>query len=450
MAERWSGRVGFILATVGSAVGLGSIWKFPYEVGTNGGGVFVLFYLAGIVLIVVPLLLVEFAVGRRGRSDAAASIRNVARAHGASPLWAAVGALGVLTAFLILSFYAVVGGWALAYALETPWRDHGASAGAVQARFDGFMAAPLRMAGYQALFLGLTAIIVGRGVTHGIEAAVRWLMPLLVGLLLLLAVYSVIAGGIARTAHFMFAPDFAKFTPRVAIEALGLGFFSIGVGIGVMIVYAAYARANISLREVAAATVIGDTAISFVAGFAVFPIVFAEGLDPASGPGLMFVTLPLAFAQMPLGAAAAVGFFLLLTVAGLASAISLLEMPVAFLMRRWQLPRAVATAAVAAACFVVGLGTVFSFNLWWAAYPLAFVPGLRTATFYDALDHLTSNLMMPLGGLLLAIFAGWVLPADGIAKELSLSAVWAIAVRALLRYVVPLGILAATLAPYLL
>lgn len=450
MAEHWSGRLGFILATVGSAVGLGSIWKFPYEVGANGGGVFVLFYLAGVVLIVVPLLLVEFAIGRRGRGDAAASIRNVALAHGASPLWSLVGWIGVVSSFLILSFYAVIGGWAIAYAVEALRPELMPAAETAQMRFDSLMAAPLRMALYQALFLGISAFIVARGVARGIEFAAKVLMPVLAALIVVLAIYSIAEGDAVRTFYFMFAFDVGKLTPRVALEALGLGFFSIGVGLGVMIVYAAYAGNDIDLGEVVIATIIGDTAISLVAGFAVFPIVFAEGLDPSSGPGLMFVTLPLAFGHMPFGAVASTAFFLLLAIAGLTSAISLLEMPVALLMRQGQWSRAFATAVATVACFVLGVGTVLSFNLWRDVHPLAAVPGLDAATIYDVLDYLTSNLLLPIGGLSLAILAGWALPETFLAKELAIPHAKAIVLRMLLRYVVPVGIVTAALVPFVL
>ncbi|MBI4275187.1 MAG: sodium-dependent transporter [Rhizobiales bacterium] len=450
MAEHWSGRLGFILATVGSAVGLGSIWKFPYEAGANGGGVFVLFYLAGIVLIVVPLLLVEFAIGRRGRGDAAVSIRNVALANGASPLWSLIGWIGVVSSFLILSFYAVIGGWAIAYAVEALRPELMPTAETAQMRFDSLMAAPLRMAFYQALFLGISAFIVARGVARGIELAAKVLMPVLAVLIVVLAIYSIAEGDAEKTLYFMFAFDAGMFTPRVALEALGLGFFSIGVGLGVMIVYAAYAEYDIDLWEVAIATIIGDTAISLVAGFAVFPIVFAEGLDPSSGPGLMFVTLPLAFGHMPFGTAASAAFFLLLAIAGLVSAISLLEMPVALLMRQGRCSRAIATAIATIACFVLGLGTVLSFNLWRNVYPLAAIPGLDTATIYDVLDYLTSNLMLPIGGLSLAILTGWVLPEAFLAKELAMPHTKAIVLRILLRYVVPAGIIAAAFVPFVL
>jgi neurotransmitter:Na+ symporter, NSS family len=447
--DGWSGRVGFILATIGSAVGIGSIWKFPYEVGSNGGTAFLIFYLLGLALIVVPLMFAEFAIGRRGRGDAPASIAAVATAHGASRGWALAGLLGVVTSFLILSFYSVIGGWTIGYAVETALRGlAGADPSAVQARYDDFLASPLRLAFYHALFMGLAAAIVARGVARGIEAAAKFLMPVLAVLLLGLAAYAILEGDLGSTLDFLFKLDPAHLTAEAALDALGLGFFSIGVGLGLMITFAAYAGREIDLVEVALASVIADTAISFLAGFAVFPIVFAHGLDPAAGPGLVFVTLPLAFADMPFGTLAAVAFFLLIFVAALASAISMLELPVALLLRRgWARPRA--SLAVGAGCFATGLATVFSFNLWADWHPLAGVAGFAQATVFDLLDYLTSNVLLPAGGLALALFAGWAVPVRALVAELGLSPAASALLAAMLRYVVPLGIAAVGLAPLL-
>jgi NSS family neurotransmitter:Na+ symporter len=446
--ETWSGRAGFVLAAIGSAVGLGSIWKFPYEVGSNGGSAFVFFYIAGLALVVVPLMFAEFAIGRRGGGDAATSIAAVARARGAGRGWAWVGLLGIGTGLLILSFYSVIGGWTIAYALETALEGlAGVEPRAAQARFDVLLASPLRLTGYHALFMGITAAIVARGVGGGIEVACKVLMPALVLLLAGLAAYSAAAGGLAATLEFLFHLDPRRVTARAALEALGLGFFSIGVGLGLMITYAAYAGAAIDLRRAAITTVAADTAISFLAGFAVFPLVFANGLDPASGPGLVFVTLPLAFARMPFGALAAVAFFVLLFLAALASAISLLELAAALLTHRFGWSRPWASMAPAAACFVAGIATVLSFNLWADWHPLAFLPGLATATVFDLLDHLTSSILLPAGGFALAVLAGWVLPRTLFAAELRLRPAAAARLHWILRWVVPACILAAALAP---
>jgi NSS family neurotransmitter:Na+ symporter len=446
--EAWSGRTGFVLAAVGSAVGLGSIWKFPYEVGANGGSAFVLFYVAGLVLVVVPLMFAEFAIGRRGGGDAATSIAAVAAAHGASRAWAWVGLVGIVTGLLILSFYSVIGGWTIAYAVETALEGlAGAGPPAVQARYEALLASPLRLTAYHALFIGITAAIVARGVGGGIEVACRVLMPVLVILLLGLAAYAMASGGLPATLQFLFRLEPERVTARAALEALGLGFFSIGVGLGLMITYAAYAGPAIDLRRAAIATVVADTAISFLAGFAVFPLVFANGLDPASGPGLVFVTLPLAFARMPLGTLAAVAFFVLLFVAALASAISLLELAAALLTKRFGWPRRWASTVPAVACFAAGLATVLSFNRWADWHPLAGVPGFAQATAFDIVDHATSNVLLPLGGFALAVFAGWALPRAFLAAELGLAPAAAARLHWVLKYAAPAGIGAAALAP---
>lgn len=441
--DTWSGRAGFLLATIGSAVGIGSIWKFPYEVGANGGGAFVFCYIAGLVLIVVPLLFAEFAIGRHGSGDAGASIRAAAGASTNRDRWSGVGTLGVITGFLILSFYSVIGGWTLGYAIETAFHGlAGAEPAVVKARYDAFLAAPLKMTAYHAIFMTATALIVARGVAHGIETASKVLMPVLFLLMLALAAYSIAEGDFAATLRYLFIPDLAHLSARTALDALGLGFFSIGVGLGLMITYAAHAGTDLDLKQIAIWSVVADTVISFLAGFAVFPIVFAHGLDPAGGAGLVFFTLPIAFAQMPFGTLAASAFFLLLFVAALASAISMLELVVAMLMRRCRWTQGRASTVAAAACFLAGIATVLSFNAWSGWQPLAGLGGkLASATFFDLLDELTSNILLPLGGLGLTLFAGWVMPSRVLGGELGSTPLGTRILRGLLRYVAPAAII---------
>jgi NSS family neurotransmitter:Na+ symporter len=447
--ELWSGRVGFILANIAAAVGLGSIWKFPYEVGASGGSAFVLFYLIGLALIVLPLMLAELVLGRRGRSDAIRSILKVAETSNASARWGLVGGLGIATGFLILSFYSVIGGWAIAYLADIIWLGLPAGeAHAAQSRFNALLASPVKLALCHLAFMATVSAIVARGIAGGIEEASKILMPVLVLLLAGLAVYSAIEGDLAGALRFLFVFDATRMTPQVALEALGLGFFSIGVGQCIIITYAAYAGTHVDLREVAVMTIVSDTAISFMAGFAIFPLLFAENLNPSGGPGLVFTTLTIAFARMPFGTIAAAAFFALLLVAGLGSGISFLELAVAPLQNRLGWSRARASVISAAACWVTGLATVLSFNLWAAWFPLAAVPLFATATIFDLIDHLTSNLLLPLGGLGLAVFAGWVMPKQVLAEELGLEGRGLAILRWLLRYAVPIGIVAATTAPF--
>jgi NSS family neurotransmitter:Na+ symporter len=442
----WRSRSGFLLATIGSAVGIGSIWKFPYEVGSNGGGAFVLIYLAGLVAVVVPLMLAEFAVGRRGRADATTSLRSVAVEEGTRGPWSAVGFVGAATAFLVLSFYAVIGGWTIRYAVSVILRGLPTTALAVDEEFRSVLAAPGQMMAFQAVFLVGVALVVLRGVQQGIERSMKILMPLLAVLLVALAIYSLRTGDAARGVRFLLVPDFAHMSGRTVLDALGLGFFSIGVGLGILLTYAAYSPPRVDLRMVAFASVAADTAISLLAGLAIFPVVFANDLDPASGPGLAFVSLPLAFSAMPAGRAAATAFFILLAVAALASAISMLETVVAVLDRRlgWSRRRGVTVGTVA--CFIAGIATVLSFNDWSGVHPLRRIPRYAEATIYALLDDATSQVLLPLGGLAFAVFVGWVLPRTFLATELGLRGVALTGLRFVLRVVAPVVVLGAAAA----
>ncbi|MGE0713926.1 MAG: sodium-dependent transporter [Alphaproteobacteria bacterium] len=430
--QQFSGRVGFILASIGSAVGLGSIWKFPYEVGENGGAAFLLFYLLGLLLVVVPLLLAEFVVGRRGRTDIIGSIAVAARADGRSPAWAAVGVLAVGGSFLILTYYAVIAGMTMDYALRSIVDGfRGTDARHAQAIYDGVIGDPLRLAAWQAAFLAITVAIVARGVAGGIETACTILMPVLALSLVALAAYAAVTGDMGRAAAFMLMPRPEALTAAAALEALGLGFFSIGVGFGAMATYAAYAGKDVRLGAAAAAIVIGDTALSLVSGLAVFPLVFAHGLDPAAGSGLVFVTLPIAFGRLPAGDAIAAGFFLLLFIAALATTLSLVELVVAPLERRAGWRRGRAAVAVGLAAAVGGIPTVLSYNVWKDVRPVA---GLD---LYGLIDGVASNIVLPVAGILFALLVGRAMPAAAVADALGWKGAAAQRLRALLRWPVP-------------
>lgn len=436
-ASEWKTRSGFVLATIGSAVGIGSIWKFPYEVGANGGGAFVVVYLAGLALVVVPMMLAEFAIGRRGRADAATSIEVTARSESVSPRWRAAGVLGAITAFLILSFYAVIGGWAVTYAVDTLFDGLPEGGAAVEARFGDLLDSPARMAVFQSIFLGAVALVVGRGVQRGIETSMKILMPVLAALLVALAAYSMSTGDAREALRFLFVPDLDDLTGRGVLDALGLGFFSIGVGLGILLTYAAYSPPEVGLKTVAVASVAGDTAVSLLAGLAIFPVVFANDVDPASGPGLAFVSLPLAFDAMPGGRWAAIAFFAMLAVAALGSAVSMLEAVVAVFGNRLGWTRWRATVVAGTACFVAGLATVFSFNRWAGFHPLGTISRYADATVFDLLDDLTSQVLLPLGGVALAFFAAWVMSARLLGDELHLRGLPLTGLRLTLRFLAP-------------
>ena len=442
--ERFASGFGFVLATIGSAVGLGSIWKFPYEVGENGGGGFLLFYVLGLALVVFPLLLAEFVIGRRGRGDAAESLRHVAHEAHRSAAWRLIGFLGIAGGFLILTYYAVIAGMTMAY---VPHALTAGFAGADQARsaadFDALAASPLHLGFWQAAFLAVTVAVVARGIRKGVETACTILMPLLAVLMAALVLYGLIEGDVAAALAFLFQPHWEAISPRAALDALGLGFFSIGVGMGVMITYAAYAGETFDLTRAAVATLAGDTAISLMAGFAIFPIVFAEGLDPAGGANLMFLTLPIAFGALPFGDLVGAAFFLLLFVAALASAISLVEVAAAPLMRATGISRPKAALLIGIAAWIGGLPAMLSFNLWSEVRPLAWLGGFGHLNLFDAVDGFTSNLLLPVCGLALSIFAGWMMPERMYEAELGRATRRLdLALRFLLRWVVPAVILA--------
>ena len=323
---------------------------------------------------------------------------------------------------LILSFYSVIGGWAIAYAIDI--MQNGLSlrdAGSAKARFDTLLSSPAKLLIYHLLFMAIAVAIVARGVSKGIERASMILMPTLIVLIVALAIYASARGGFWPTWNYLFAFEISKITPKVALEALGLGFFSIGVGLSIMIAYAAYAGRDINLRQVATLTLVSDTAISFLAAFAVFPIVFAEKLDPSSGPGLVFITLPLAFSHMPFGVAASIAFFTLLLVAAIGSAISFLELAAAPLQHVLKCSRVMASIICGMTCWTLGIITVLSFNVWAEWFPLAAIPAFARSTWFDLIDHLTSNILLPIGGFGIAVFIGWTVPRSMLARNSDLA-----------------------------
>jgi len=432
----WSSRWVFFLAATGSAVGLGNIWKFPYITGQNGGGAFVLVYLACILAIGIPLLMAEFMIGRRGRANPEGAIAAVAREAGASKHWRRLGSLAVLTGFLILSFYAVVAGWAVAY---TPAALSGSFVGldgeSSGALFNALLADPWKLVGYGSLVLLATLGIVALGVRDGLERSLRFLMPGLFVLLLVLVGYAATTGHFMQAVEFLFAADFSKLSGESVLMALGHAFFTLSLASGAMMAYGSYLPAGTSIVRTSLMVALADTAVALLAGLAIFPLVFANGLEPGAGPGLIFVTLPIAFGQMPLGSLVGGLFFIMLAIAALTSAISLSEPTIAWLGEKFAIGRCKAALLSGAALWLLSLGTVLSFNAWSEVTLLG-------KTFFDGLDYLTSNLLMPLGGLLTVLFTGWVLKRATAEDALDvgqpgLFALW----WQTLRWVTPLAIL---------
>ena len=412
MHGHWSSRLAFILAVAGSAIGLGNIWKFPYIAGVNGGGAFVLVYLACVFIVGLPIMMAEVLIGRRGRRNPIATMQLLGEEEGSSKRWSFIGFMGVIAGFLILSYYSVIAGWAIAYILE------GASGAFTDIDAEGVGMIFSGLAGnwvitgfWHTLFMLMTVLIVSRGVERGLEQAVRVLMPALVGLLLVLLGYSMIAGDFAAGLRFMFEPKFSELTREGALEALGHAFFTLSVGMGAVMAYGAYLPAETSIGKTSVAVVCADTGIAILAGLVIFPIVFANGLDPATGPGLIFQSLPIAFGALPGGVIIAVLFFLLLTFAAWTSAISLMEPAAAWFIERWEMTRESAAWIVGGTIWALGFLSVWSFSVL-----SEFTPFGRT--MFDNLDFLTSNIMLPFGGLMIVFFAGWIMCRNSTADEL--------------------------------
>ncbi|WP_024461132.1 sodium-dependent transporter [Marinimicrobium sp. LS-A18] len=410
----WGHKGTFVLAATGSAVGLGNIWKFPYITGENGGGAFVLMYLVFIALIGVPVMIAEVVLGRHGRANPVDSVRKMAQQSRVSPHWSLIGALGVLTAFLILSFYSVVAGWALDYmstAVQggfSGWNGESASAA-----FDALLADPARLMLWQTVFIGLTVLVVAFGVTRGLETAVRVLMPLLFLLLLLLLGYAAVAGEFAQGLHFMFDFNVSDLSWQGASIALGHAFFTLSLAMGAIMAYGSYMPGKASIGKMVLTVAVLDTLVALVAGLAMFPIVFATpGISPGDGPGLMFVSLPVAFGNMPGGVIFGVAFFVLVTLAAWSSTISLLEPCVAYITERFGLKRYTANGLIAGSAWLLGIGSVLSFNHW------ADFTGLFGMNVFGFLDFVTQRVMLPLGGLAMALFVGWVARRELLRHEL--------------------------------
>jgi neurotransmitter:Na+ symporter, NSS family len=433
---QWTSRLAFILAVAGSAVGLGNIWRFPYVAGENGGGAFVLVYLLCVFVVGLPIMMSEILIGRRGRRNPVATMRLLGEEEGGTRHWQWVGAVGVVAAFLILSFYSVIAGWAVAYVFEGATGEfRGADADHVTEVFAALSSNTVSAGFWHTLFMVGTVIVVARGVERGIERAVRVLMPALVALLVLLLGYAMVAGDFARGLAFLFEPRFEDLTGESVLIALGQAFFTLSIGMGAIMAYGAYLPREASIGRTSFAVVLADTTIAILAALVIFPIVFANGLDPASGPGLVFQSLPLAFGQMPGGVIIAVIFFTLLTFAAWTSAISLMEPAVAWLMESAGIRRAQAAVTIGAVIWGLGFLTVLSFGAW---SDVTFLRG----TFFDNIDYLTNNLMLPLGGLAIVVFAGWVMARNSTADELDPEAgrgyrLW----RILARYVTPIAVI---------
>lgn len=419
--ENWTSRFTFLLAAVGAAVGLGNIWKFPYVTGQNGGSAFVLVYFLAVIFVALPILIAEVAVGRWGRQSPPNAMANVAHHQGRSKAWSLVGWFGMLAAYLIATYYSVIAGWSVVYIFKNGGGNfEGQSAAVVNAEFEALLASPFQLGLWHGIFMFICAFILARGLQKGIESTVKVLMPALFALLLAMVVYGIVEGDMPRALHFMFDFDLSAIDGKVILIAVGQAFFSIGVAMGLMMQFGAYLPKEVSIARSAVIIVTMDTLVAVVAGLAIFPIVFSNGLDPAEGPGLIFVSLPLAFGSVTGGLIFGTLFFILLFFAALTSVIATVEPMIAWWEERFRMGRRTAAVLVCFSIFILGMGTVFSFNLWSEWRPLAAFERYADFGYFEIIDYLTANIMMPLGGLLLAIFVGWRVSPEAIEEQLQI------------------------------
>ena len=432
----WSSRFAFILAATGSAVGLGNIWKFPYITGENGGGAFVLVYLLCIVAIGIPIMIAETMLGRRGRQSPINTMATLADEDKENKNGHYLGWIGIISGFLILSYYSVIAGWVLSYVFKAfTGSFSGGNGETVSILFTELMASPLQQIFWHTVFLIATMLIVARGVQGGLEKSVRFLMPTLLVLLLLLVGYAMTTGYYQQGFDFLFKPDFSEIDGDAVLVAMGHAFFTLGLGMGAIMVYGSYLPKNISIAKTTLIIAGADTVVALLAGLAIFPLVFANGLEAGSGPGLIFQSLPLAFGNMTGGWLFGLLFFVLLFFAALSSSISLIEPAVAFLVENKNLKRKQACVVMGLITWVLGVVVALSFNI------LSDVSFFGKGIF-DLLDYLTANLMLPIGGLCIAIFAGWVMKAKDSEAELELEnpqyyKVW----KFLISYIAPFAVI---------
>lgn len=412
----WRNRWTFMLATAGSAIGLGNIWKLPYMIGTNGGSAFVLVFIVCILFVGIPLMMTEILLGRRAQKNPFNGMQALALEAKASPYWKLLGGMGMLTGLLILSFYSVIGGWVLSYIVEAATGAFTGIDGAQStANFNQLLASPLTLVCWHTLFMFFTMGVVARGVNSGLEKANNILIPALFAILLILLGYSMSVGDMKASFHFMFSLDFSKITPVAVLSAMGHAFFSLSLGMGAVMVYGSYLQRHISIARTTIYIALADTMLGLLIGLAIYALVFANQLAPNAGPGLIFQTLPIVFSHMPSGRLIATLFFILVAFAAWTSAISLVEPTIAWVVENTKITRKTTTVALGLVVWLVGVSVVLSFNEW------QHIKIIFNLNIFETLDKLTSTILLPLGGLLMAVFVGYVMKKDHVQNELNLN-----------------------------
>ena len=443
---QWSSRWIFILAATGSAVGLGNIWRFPYLTGENGGGAFVLVYLFCVVMMGIPIMMAEILLGRRGRKSPVNTMHILAAEEGLNSNWYLLGWLGVIAGFIILSYYSVIAGWTIAFIFKTGMGDFiGSNAYQTTAIFSELIANPVVLLFWHTIFMFLTIYVVSRGVKSGLEQAVKFLMPALFILLLIMVAYAMSTEKFFDGLSYLFIPDFDSLAGKnlfsdVFLPALGQAFFSLSIGMGAIMIYGSYLSKESSITFNCFVIALADTSVAILAGVAIFPIVFTYGLEQSGGPGLIFISLPIAFGQMPFGTFFGSLFFILLMFAAWTSSISLLEPAVSWFVENRNMTRIKAAYIAGFIAWFLGLLTVLSFNHW--AFEFTFAGTIKENGLFDIFDILTSNIMLPLGGILVAIFTSWLMSRSSTIDELGVGdkniyKIW----RFIVRYIAPLGVI---------
>ena len=430
----WSSTAGFFLAATGTAVGLGNVWRFPFLAGENGGGAVVVVYLIAVLMIGLPLMMAELAIGRKGRAAGDQAVRNLSGEVGASPWWGSIGWLSFIIPFVGIGYYSVVGGWVSDYfAMAFVNR---ADAGS---EFNDMLADPVRLLVGQTVFLSLVTYVVTKDIRQGIERIAKFMMPAFFLLLLGLAIYAAVVGDFARAVDFLLAPDFSALSTKVVMLAVGQAFFSLAIGIGVMMAFGSYLPSNVSLFRTAGGICLADTLVAIIAGMMIFPLLFAQGLDPQSGPGLVFITMPGAFDAMTGGAVLYFLFFALLFLAAFTTGVGTLEAAAAWLINRGVArPKAAIWCGIGA--WFIALITMLSFNILSSVRPLEFIAMFAESSIFDVIDLTIANLLLPLNGLLVALFAGWAMKNNTLIREISPAGVYRIW-HGIIRFLVPLGLI---------
>jgi neurotransmitter:Na+ symporter, NSS family len=449
-APRWTSSIAFYLAAVGASVGLGSIWRFPYLVGSSGGSAFLFVFVVGCLMIATPLLAAEFIMGRYSRKSPPQAAGVLAAETGLSSRWNIIGILGTVSAFLIVAYYAVVAGWVMAYTWKcASGALSGLSHPEVSAMWRSFLQDPWALGAWHFAFVALVTVISARGVVRGLEVANKVRAPVLLVLMAILIVYSLKTGDVRHGLAFAFAPNFKAITPEIILAAIGQAFYATGVGMAMMLAYGSYQNRGTSLVRSSLIISGAILLVSMLATLVIFPLVFRYGMDPAQGAVLVFDVLATVFAEMPAGRLIGSLFFLLLVFAALTPSLACIEPVVSWLQQRKGLSRSRAAYLSGLAAWLAGIASMLSFNLWSGVRPLGWIPGFQNKNIFDTFDYVSSNLLLPIGALTSSIFIGWFASRTIVDDQLTeTTPLWRKLTVLLLRYVCPLAITAVFIASF--